>query len=55
MTIENLLTASVLLLVPLAAQAQCSHSFSTEEAANSCAEGMTYDADAMACVATASS
>ncbi len=55
MTIKTLLTASVLMLVPLAAQAQCFHSFGTEEAAISCAEGMTYDADAMACVAVASS
>ena len=55
MTIKTLLTASILMLMPLAAQAQCFHSFGTEEAAISCAEGTTYDADTRACVATASS
>ncbi len=55
MTIKALLTASVLLLVPLAAQAQCIHDYGTQEAAISCAEGMTWDADASACVAVASS
>ncbi|MBY4892513.1 hypothetical protein KUL25_07025 [Rhodobacteraceae bacterium N5(2021)] len=55
MTIKTLLAASVLLVVPAIAQAQCSWGASSTEAQISCAGGMTWDAEAMACVATASS
>lgn len=52
MTIKTLLAASVLLVLPAIAQAQCS---SGAEASITCAEGMTWDATSMTCVATASS
>jgi hypothetical protein len=53
MTIKTLLAASVLLVLPAIAQAQCN--YGSSEAAISCADGMMWDATAMACVAVASS
>ncbi len=53
MTIKTLLAASVLLVMPAIAQAQCS--YGATEAAISCSDGMTWDATSMTCVAVASS
>ncbi|GAB5445690.1 hypothetical protein [Gymnodinialimonas sp.] len=55
MTIKTLLAASILLVVPAIAQAQCSWHMPAAEAQISCAGGMTWDAEAMTCVATATS
>jgi hypothetical protein len=55
MTIKTLLAASVLVLTPMMASAQCSAFHGAQEAAISCAEGMTWDATSMTCVAVASS
>ena len=55
MKIKTLLAASVLLMAPMMAHAQCSWSHGAEEAAISCADGTTWDADAMTCVAVISS
>ncbi|MEX3014957.1 adenylosuccinate lyase [Gymnodinialimonas hymeniacidonis] len=55
MTIKTLLTASVLMLVPMMAQAQCMWDHGSQEAAISCADGTTWDAASMTCVAVASS
>ncbi len=55
MTLKTILTASVLMLVPVMAQAQCNWDYGTQEAAISCADGTMWDATAMACVAVASS
>ncbi len=55
MTIKTLLTAAVLVATPLMANAQCMWDYGTQEAAISCAEGTTWDATSMTCVAVASS
>ena len=56
MTIKTLLAAAVLMATPVIASAQCMWGdHSGQEAAISCAEGMTYDAVAMECVAVAAS
>ncbi len=52
MTFKTLLAASILLVVPALAQAQC---YGSEEAAISCAEGTTWDAAQMTCVTGVSS
>ncbi|MEJ6388999.1 adenylosuccinate lyase [Gymnodinialimonas ulvae] len=55
MTIKTLFAASVLVLAPMMASAECSWDYGAQEAAISCAEGTTWDATAMTCVAVASS
>ncbi|MBF9041721.1 hypothetical protein HKCCE4037_00135 [Rhodobacterales bacterium HKCCE4037] len=51
MTLKTLLAASVLVLVPMIAQAQCESSRLNV----SCAEGTTYDTETMTCVAAPTS
>ena len=48
MTIKTLLAAFIVAVVPALAQAQCSHG--AEGASISCADGMAWDPEAMACV-----
>ena len=56
MTIKTLLAAAALVALPLMANAQCMWGdHGSQEAAISCAEGTTWDAAAMTCVAVASS
>ena len=56
MTIKTLLTAAVLLATPMMASAQCMWGeHGTQEAAISCAEGTSWDAASMTCVAVVSS
>lgn len=55
MKIKSLLCAIALSALPAIAQAQCMHGLPSGEAAVTCADGMTWDATAMACVSTATS
>ena len=56
MKIKTLLAAFVLISAPALVQAQCAWGeHGTQEAAISCADGTTWDAATMACVAVVSS
>lgn len=51
--IKILLTASILVLAPMMASAQCNWYDGSQEAAISCVEGTAWDATTMTCVAVA--